>query len=83
MIPEQSKLTHCTFGVKYNRRTTSPTCTMSHDYYTSECLLSMDYIPVECAALGFVVFLLIHLFTHSFITTDNIHTMNKYNMHKN
>ena len=28
----------------------------NHSYYTGKCLLSMQYIPIECVALGLVVF---------------------------
>ena len=39
----------------------------SHDYYKSEWLLSMDYIPVECAALRLVVFSINSSFIHSLL----------------
>ena len=46
----------CFDGIKLNRHTISPICTKGHDYYTSECLLSMNYILVKCVTLHLVVF---------------------------
>jgi len=86
LIPEQSKLTHCTSAsleiiakrclaplqLKWNAYHLKscfdrvlnrivilfhpPAQRVTRQYYTSECLLSMHYVPIECLALGLVVF---------------------------